>query len=66
MRASEEEMEPLWSNKVKQYVAKHEKLLLAAVNSGYGEGGDTANGQLWSFSGCILFAVSLITTLGKS
>lgn len=63
LKASEEEMEPLWSNKVRQYVAKHEKLLLAAVNSGYGEGGES--GELWTFSGCILFAISLLTTLGE-
>ncbi|XP_074110638.1 uncharacterized protein LOC141534901 isoform X1 [Cotesia typhae] len=62
LKASEKEMEPLWSNKVRQYVAKHEKLLLAAVNSGYGEGGES--GELWTFSGCILFAISLLTTLG--
>ncbi|XP_008556753.1 uncharacterized protein LOC103577733 [Microplitis demolitor] len=62
LKASEEEMEPLWSNKVRQYVAKHEKLLLAAVNSGYGEGGES--GELWTFSGCVLFAISLLTTLG--
>ncbi|CAD6240523.1 GSCOCG00008827001-RA-CDS [Cotesia congregata] len=64
LKASEEEMEPLWSNKVRQYVAKHEKLLLAAVNSGYGEGGES--GELWTFSGCILFAISLLTTLGEN
>ncbi|XP_046822401.1 potassium channel subfamily K member 10-like isoform X2 [Vespa crabro] len=58
----EEDMEPVWSNKVRQYVAKHEQLLLAAVNSGYGEAND--GGQLWTFPGCVLFAVSLITTLG--
>lgn len=64
LRADEKEMEPLWSNKVRQYVARHEKLLLIAVSSGYGEGGD--NGQLWTFPGCVLFAISVLTTLGKS
>lgn len=59
----EEDMEPLWSDKVRQYVAKHEQLLLAAVNSGYGETND--GGQLWTFPGCVLFAVSLLTTLGE-
>jgi hypothetical protein len=63
LRANDKETEPLWSAKVRQYVAKHEKLLLVAVSSGYGEGGD--NGQLWTFPGCVLFAVSVITTLGK-
>ncbi|XP_043524207.1 open rectifier potassium channel protein 1-like isoform X4 [Frieseomelitta varia] len=58
----EEDVEPLWSNKVHQYVEKHEELLLMAVNSGYGENGNS--GQLWTFPGCILFALSLLTTLG--
>ncbi|KAK2574941.1 hypothetical protein KPH14_008706 [Odynerus spinipes] len=58
----DEDVEPLWSDKVRQYVAKHERLLLAAVSSGYGETND--GGQLWTFPGCVLFAVSLITTLG--
>lgn len=62
LKAEEDEMEPLWSNKVKQYVNKHEKVLLLAVNAGYGEGGQS--GQLWNFSGCVLFAIALITTLG--
>lgn len=59
----EEDVEPLWSNKVHQYVEKHEKLLLMAVSSGYGESGNS--GQLWTFPGCILFALSLLTTLGN-
>lgn len=63
LRADEKEMEPLWSNKVKQYVARHERLLLVAVSSGYGEGGDS--GQLWTFPGCVLFAISVLTTLGN-
>ncbi|KOX68377.1 TWiK family of potassium channels protein 7 [Melipona quadrifasciata] len=58
-----EDVEPLWSNKVHQYVEKHEELLLMAVNSGYGENGNS--GQLWTFPGCILFALSLLTTLGN-
>lgn len=40
---------------------KHETLLLDAVSAGYGEGG---GGQIWTYPGCILFAVSLLTTLG--
>lgn len=58
----DQDVEPLWSNKVRQYVAKHEELLLVAVSSGYGEGGNS--GQQWTFPGCVLFAISLITTLG--
>lgn len=58
----DQDVEPLWSDKVRQYVAKHEEFLLVAVSSGYGEGGNS--GQLWTFPGCVLFAVSLITTLG--
>ncbi|XP_012532340.2 uncharacterized protein LOC105834418 isoform X2 [Monomorium pharaonis] len=58
----DQDVEPLWSEKVRQYVAKHEELLLVAVSSGYGEGGNS--GQLWTFPGCVLFAISLITTLG--
>ncbi|KAK0093293.1 hypothetical protein PV326_013887 [Microctonus aethiopoides] len=64
IKSNEEDIEPLWSNKVKYYVEKHEKQLLAAVNAGYGEGGETPGGQLWTFSGCVLFTISLITTLG--
>jgi len=58
----DQDMEPLWSDKVQQYVTKHEQLLLIAVSSGYSEGGNS--GQLWTFPGCVLFAISLITTLG--
>ncbi|XP_066593917.1 potassium channel subfamily K member 10-like isoform X2 [Prorops nasuta] len=58
----DQDVEPLWSNKVRQYVAKHEKLLLVAVSSGYGEGGN--DGQLWTFPGSVLFAISILTTLG--
>lgn len=56
--------EPIWGNTVQRYVIKHEKLLLAAVSSGYGESGG-GGGQVWTFPGCFLFAVSLLTTLGK-
>ncbi|KAG7207122.1 hypothetical protein KM043_000997 [Ampulex compressa] len=56
------DLEPLWTDKVRRYVAKHEQLLLTAVEAGYGEAGD--GGQLWTFCGCLLFAISLLTTLG--
>lgn len=58
----DENVEPLWMDKIRKYVTKHEELLLIAVSSGYGEGGNS--GQLWTFPGCVLFAISLITTLG--
>lgn len=47
---------------VQRYLAKHEKFLLKAVSAGYGEGG---GGRIWIYPGCILFAISLLTTLGK-
>lgn len=62
LQTKEEDVEPQWSKKVQVYMSKHEKILLKAVNAGYGEGGET--GQLWTFPGCILFAISLLTTLG--
>ncbi|XP_012261564.2 uncharacterized protein LOC105689248 isoform X1 [Athalia rosae] len=55
--------EPIWGSTVQRYVVKHENLLLAAVSSGYGESGG-GGGQVWTFPGCFLFAVSLLTTLG--
>ncbi|KAJ8678985.1 hypothetical protein QAD02_014772 [Eretmocerus hayati] len=58
----EKQLEPLWADKVQQYVARHEKLLLGAINAGYGEAG--TSGQLWTFPGCFLFAISILTTLG--
>ncbi|KYN31829.1 TWiK family of potassium channels protein 7 [Trachymyrmex septentrionalis] len=58
----DQDVEPFWSDKVRQYLTKHEQLLLIAVNSGYDEDGNS--GQLWTFPGCVLFAISLITTLG--
>ncbi|KZC09947.1 PREDICTED: TWiK family of potassium channels protein 7-like [Dufourea novaeangliae] len=58
----EEDVEPLWADKVHEYVAKHEEVLLMAVSAGYGENGNS--GQLWTFPGCILFSISLLTTLG--
>jgi len=35
--------------------------ILDAVSAGYGEGG---GGKIWTYPGCILFAISLLTTLG--
>ncbi|XP_031844977.1 uncharacterized protein LOC116432359 isoform X2 [Nomia melanderi] len=58
----EEDLEPLWADKVRQYVVKHEEVLLMAFSAGYGENGNS--GQLWTFPGCVLFSISLLTTLG--
>lgn len=48
---------------IQHYLDKHEKYLLEAVGAGYGEGG---GGRIWIYPGCILFAISLLTTLGKT
>jgi hypothetical protein len=56
--------EPGWHNKIEYYVDKHKEMLLEAVSEGYGEGG--SKGKIWSYPGCLLFAVSLLTTLGKT
>jgi hypothetical protein len=56
--------EPNWHNKIEYYVDKHKEILLEAVSEGYGEGG--SKGKIWSYPGCLLFAVSLLTTLGKT
>lgn len=55
--------EPGWHNKIGYYVDKHKEMLLEAVSDGYGEGG--SKGKIWSYAGCLLFSVSLLTTLGK-
>ncbi|XP_066990914.2 uncharacterized protein [Anabrus simplex] len=54
--------ESLHRGRISEYVVQHEQLLLQAVSSGYGEGG--GGGKVWNYAGCILFAVSLLTTLG--
>ncbi|KAJ9590758.1 hypothetical protein L9F63_016274 [Diploptera punctata] len=54
--------EPGWHGKIEYYVDQHKEMLLEAVGSGYGEGGST--GKIWTYPGCLLFAVSLLTTLG--
>ncbi|XP_066245435.1 potassium channel subfamily K member 6-like isoform X2 [Euwallacea similis] len=50
-----------WSSTIHKYFEKHELLFLEAVGAGYGEGG---GGNIWTYPGCILFSVSLLTTLG--
>lgn len=50
-----------WPKLIHKYLEKHETMLLEAVSAGFGEGG---GGSIWTYPGCILFAVSLLTTLG--
>ncbi|XP_068908358.1 uncoordinated protein 58-like isoform X1 [Tenebrio molitor] len=50
-----------WTFIINNYLKKHETSLLEAVSAGLGEGG---GGSIWTYPGCILFAVSLLTTLG--
>lgn len=50
-----------WLEMINKYIEKHEGVLLKAVKNGFGEGG---GGHIWTYPGCILFAVSLLTTLG--
>ncbi|XP_017779880.1 PREDICTED: uncharacterized protein LOC108565101 [Nicrophorus vespilloides] len=49
-----------WLNIIEKHLNLHEVLLLDSVSAGYGENG----GTIWTYPGCILFAVSLLTTLG--
>uniref|UniRef100_A0A6P7FJD9 Uncharacterized protein LOC114330851 isoform X1 n=2 Tax=Diabrotica virgifera virgifera TaxID=50390 RepID=A0A6P7FJD9_DIAVI len=56
-----EDHQEAWSNKIHKYFERHEKVFLEAVGAGFGEGG---GGNIWTYSGCVLFAVSLLTTLG--
>ncbi|XP_063231876.1 uncharacterized protein LOC134536170 [Bacillus rossius redtenbacheri] len=51
-----------WLRAVQGQLEYHERALLMAVSAGYGEGGVV--GTIWSYPGSILFAVSLLTTLG--
>lgn len=48
---------------IEKAFAMHEQKMLKAVSSGYGEGGG-ADSSIWSYAGCLLFCVSLLTTLG--
>lgn len=57
-----EEHQDAWPSIIHKYFEKHEKLFLDAVGAGFGEGG---GGNIWTYPGCILFAVSLLTTLGE-
>ncbi|XP_063911802.1 uncharacterized protein LOC135128699 isoform X2 [Zophobas morio] len=59
LRRTEGEQE--WKSTIDKYLEQHEINLLDAVSAGFGEGG---GGSIWTYPGCILFAVSLLTTLG--
>ncbi|CAG9762431.1 unnamed protein product [Ceutorhynchus assimilis] len=50
-----------WPDMIHKYFEKHETFFLEAVGAGFGEGG---GGNIWTYPGCILFSVSLLTTLG--
>ncbi|KAH1019577.1 hypothetical protein HUJ04_009371 [Dendroctonus ponderosae] len=49
-----------WPTMIHKYFEKHETLFLEAVGAGFGEGG---GGNIWTYPGCILFSVALLTTL---
>ncbi|XP_054267161.1 uncharacterized protein LOC128989307, partial [Macrosteles quadrilineatus] len=51
--------EPVWRTTIEHYATHHESLILSAVASGYPQ-----RGTIWTYSGCLLFATSLLTTLG--
>lgn len=51
--------EPVWRQTIEEYAAHHETLILSAVSSGYPQ-----RGTIWTYPGCLLFATSLLTTLG--
>ncbi|CAG9829347.1 unnamed protein product [Diabrotica balteata] len=56
-----EDHQEVWSNLIHKYFERHEKVFLEAVGAGFGEGGD---GNIWTYPGCVLFTVSLLTTFG--
>ncbi|XP_022189270.2 uncharacterized protein LOC111047747 [Nilaparvata lugens] len=51
--------EPFWRQTIERYAAQHESLILSAVSSGYPQ-----RGTIWTYPGSLLFATSLLTTLG--
>ncbi|RZB38956.1 uncharacterized protein BDFB_010321, partial [Asbolus verrucosus] len=60
LRLQTNQHQEVWPAIIDKYLQKHEILLLEAVSAGFGEGG---GGSIWTYPGCILFAVSLLTTL---
>lgn len=51
--------EPVWRQTIENYANRHEALILSAVSSGYPQ-----RGTIWTYPGSLLFATSLLTTLG--
>ncbi|RZF32543.1 hypothetical protein LSTR_LSTR011322 [Laodelphax striatellus] len=51
--------EPFWRQTIERYASQHESLILSAVSSGYPQ-----RGTIWTYPGSLLFATSLLTTLG--
>lgn len=49
-----------WDKIIEKHMASHEKIL-AEGGTGMGQ---VTSGHVWTLPGCVLFAVSLITTLG--
>ncbi|XP_049810344.1 uncharacterized protein LOC126253210 [Schistocerca nitens] len=62
MAGTDQPLDPAWQETISASFKSYENRMLAAVKEGYGEGG--GGGRIWSYAGCLLFAVSLLTTLG--
>ncbi|XP_049859264.1 uncharacterized protein LOC126354000 isoform X2 [Schistocerca gregaria] len=61
MAGTDQPLDPAWQETISASFKSYENRMLAAVKEGYGEGG--GGGRIWSYAGCLLFAVSLLTTL---
>lgn len=55
----------VWRSVIEKSVEQHEQMVLRAAAAGYGEGGAGEGGaRIWTYPGGLLFAASLLTTLG--